>query len=80
MGDGSSLYTAPGTLQLLQGKQQRMAPHNPDLKLLVFWFWGTFKDNYPVYMSAKIRRIYVTFGLTSVYTHEEYLASDVNLT
>ena len=22
-----------------------MAPHNPDLKLLVFWFWGTFKDN-----------------------------------
>ena len=22
-----------------------MVPHNPDLKLLVFWFWGTFKDN-----------------------------------
>ena len=22
-----------------------MASHNPDLKLLVFWFWGTFKDN-----------------------------------
>ena len=22
-----------------------MAPHNPDLKSLVFWFWGTFKDN-----------------------------------
>ena len=22
-----------------------MAFHNPDLKLLVFWFWGTFKDN-----------------------------------
>ena len=36
--------------------------------------------NYPVYMSAKIRRIYVTFGLTSVLTHEEYLARDVNLT
>ena len=24
------------------------------------------ENNYPVYMSAKIRRIYVTFGLTSV--------------
>ena len=22
-----------------------MASHNPDLKLLEFWFWGTFKDN-----------------------------------
>ena len=22
-----------------------MASHNPDLKLLVFWFWETFKDN-----------------------------------
>ena len=30
---------------LSSGKQQRMAPHNPDLKLLVFWFWGTFKDD-----------------------------------
>ena len=37
-------------------------------------------DTYPVYMSAKIRRIYVTFGLTSGSTHKEYLAGDVNLT
>ena len=38
------------------------------------------KVTYPVYMSAKLRKIYVTFGLTSVWTHEEYLAGDVKLT
>ena len=41
---------------------------------------ATGRGIYPVYMSAKVRRIYVTFGLTSVKTHEEYLARDVNLT
>ena len=31
-------------------------------------------------MSAKLRKIYVTFEFTLFYAHEEHLAGDVNLT
>ena len=41
---------------------------------------GNTAQAHAVYMSAKFRKIYVTFGLTSVKSHEKYLAGDVNLT
>ena len=43
---GSRNVTATPSIlrhRYLQGKQQRMAPHNPDLKLLVFWFLGNLQ-------------------------------------